>query len=132
MMTLLTLPSDVLFHIRDSLFSITSDAGDPALSLSTHIALSRTCRRLRSLYDFVCDEAEDSFWQSACTAAGFGRPLRRESANTPHDEPLPTWRQLALLVVAHHDLCEVRSCKDASAWLGMYYLSHVGAGRVHL
>lgn len=132
MMTLLALPSDILLHIRDSVSTVTSDAGDPSLSLSAHIALSRTCRTLRSLYDFASDEAEDAFWQAACSSAGFGRPLRRESAGSPHVEPLPTWRQLALLVVAHHDMCEIRSCKDASAWLGMYKLSHVSARRVHL
>ena len=131
-MTLLALPSDVLLHIRDSLSSVTSDSVDPSLSLSAHIALSRTCRTLRSLYGFVCDEAEDAFWQAAGSSAGFGRPLRRESSGTPHDEALPSWRQIALLIVAHHDLCEIRSCKDASAWLGMYQLSHVGARSVYL
>ena len=129
MMSFLDLPSDVLLHIRDCVSSVTSDAGDPSHSLSAHIALSRTCRTLRSLYDFACDEAEDAFWQSACASAGFGRPLRREVAHSPHDEPVPTWRELALLVVAHHDLCAIRSCKDASAWLGM---SHVSARIVHL
>ncbi|KAI0033567.1 hypothetical protein K488DRAFT_84765 [Vararia minispora EC-137] len=115
MSSILDLPADVLLAVRDNLSCVSLFDPDPAVSLASHLALSRTCRQLRSLYAFYSLDAEDAFWKDACAAAGFGRPLLREAAG---DEPLLTWREVAVIVSVHQGVCEIRSCKESSAWLG--------------
>ena len=82
--------------------------------LHTHIALAQTCRRLRELYD-----GDDSLWQAACFAAGYGRPLRREtSLDASGAMSHITYRQMARLLVNHAVVCEIRSCSKANACFG--------------
>ncbi|KAI0318203.1 hypothetical protein OF83DRAFT_1057232 [Amylostereum chailletii] len=122
----LRLPHDVLLTIRDSLSLCPAALQDPVAGLVSHIALSTTCRRLQALYAFEAPSTEDAFWKSACVIAGFGRPLRRD-----HHRPAPSatdlaqgnvlgWKAIARLAVAHHRLCEIRSCKDANIWFGQF------------
>ncbi|KAI0292208.1 hypothetical protein B0F90DRAFT_1771346 [Multifurca ochricompacta] len=128
--TLLSLPVDVLLTIRDVISVSPFTSIDPGLSLLTHLSLSQTCRRLRNIYSFSTPESDDSFWKRACVIAGYGRPMRREYTQTlpgspPHDTPPPdvlTWKQIAHLVSAHKRVCEIRSCRNASCWPGVFRL----------
>ncbi|KAI0062490.1 hypothetical protein BV25DRAFT_637468 [Artomyces pyxidatus] len=115
MPTFLSLPSDVLLTIRDTIIQ------DPTLDLFTHVALSRTCRRLRSIYDFSSLEVEQRFWKRVCVSAGFGRPMRRERPQVAGGRqrgghPVMTWKTVAHLIVAHERVCEIRSCREANLW----------------
>lgn len=102
------LPDVVLDRIRVSV----------AGNIASHIALSQTCRRWRDLY------REDSCWQFACFKAGFGRPRRRRLVTADGDFGAgPKWRELAYLLVAHPDRCEIKSCKDANGYFGMQAFS---------
>ncbi|OSC96900.1 hypothetical protein PYCCODRAFT_1399616, partial [Trametes coccinea BRFM310] len=85
--------------------------------LHTHIALAQTCRRLRDLY-----HGDDSLWQAACFAAGYGRPLRRTASPNPSDAlSYITYKQMARLLVNHAAVCEIRSCSKANACFAEHY-----------
>jgi len=76
--SLLSLPIDVLFVIRDVISSAPFTSIDPGLGLLAHLSLSQTCRRLHDIYTFSTRESDDLFWKRACAMAGYGRPMRRE------------------------------------------------------
>ena len=124
--SLLSLPVDVLFVIRDVISSAPFTSTDPGLGLLAHLSLSQTCRRLRDIYTFSTRESDNMFWKRACAIAGYGRPMRREypqalPGSTIHDTPtleVFTWKQIALIVTAHTRVCEIRSCRNASCWPG--------------
>ncbi|KAI0797333.1 hypothetical protein BC629DRAFT_1592375 [Irpex lacteus] len=104
------LPDVVLDRIRVSV----------AGNIASHIALSQTCRRWRDLY------REDSCWQFACFKAGFGRPRPRRVVTADGDFGAgPKWRDLAYLLVAHPDRCEIKSCKDANGYFARHYARSV-------
>jgi hypothetical protein len=128
--TLLSLPIDVLLTIRDVISIAPFTTTDPALGLLAHLSFSQTCRGLRDLYTFSNGEWEISFWKRACLLAGCGRPMRREypqalPGSAPHNPPpseVLTWKQIAHLVTSHKRTCEIRSCRNASCWPGMYFI----------
>lgn len=100
--TLDSLSDSILLKIRFFLL------GD----INSHVALARTCRRLRDLY-----KDDDEFWQIVCFSAGFGRPLRRGNPG----EQL-TWREVAHTLSGHSLKCEIRSCRDAHLYFGTFWL----------
>jgi len=124
--SLLSLPVDVLFVIRDAISSAPFTSTDPGLGLLAHLSLSQTSRRLRDVYTFSTGESDDLFWKRACVMAGYGRPMRREYPQslpgaTLHDTPTPevfTWKQIAHIITTHKRVCEIRSCRNASCWPG--------------
>lgn len=68
MISFTSLPDNVLNRIRANI----------AGHLSTHLALSQSCRRFHIVY-----QHDDNFWQFVCFKAGFGRPrLRRKGGDS--------------------------------------------------
>lgn len=126
LVTLLSLPIDVLLTIRDVISTAPFTSIDPGLGLLAHLSLSQTCHRLRDIYTFSASESDSLFWKRACLMAGYGRPMRREYPQAlpgfaPPDPPpseVLTWKQIAHLVIAHKRVCEIRSCRNASCWPG--------------
>ncbi|KAI0078072.1 hypothetical protein K474DRAFT_1660920 [Panus rudis PR-1116 ss-1] len=102
-------PPDQLGGLSDEIFSCIHQiiGGD----LSTHVALSQTCRRLRELYS-----KDDRIWQLACFSAGFGRPKKRGNPS----EPL-LWREIALILAIHTRRCQIYSCINANECFAEHY-----------
>ncbi|EIM87061.1 uncharacterized protein STEHIDRAFT_167928 [Stereum hirsutum FP-91666 SS1] len=122
---LLGLPTSVLLTIRTHLSSPLSHHHHhhhhhPTTTLESHLSLSRTCTFLRSLYVFGTHAEEDAFWKTECRKAGFGRPLRRVWVDElqEEEEGVLSWKEVAMVLVAHKRVCEVRACVDANRWGG--------------